>query len=164
MTFGSENTCITCQLLRLLKTTTTLLTLECLFFTGQNGQPQAAPHPYYISPVPQQMQRPYYPVAGAGPAGPTMHGARPRWPTSNPMQRLPANAYPPRGAPSGRHGGGPPVSTAARLVSASPRPITGHASIPTRQQTAPRPPQAGRQTAAFNTSKPMRPTVSIIDS
>ena len=114
--------------------------------------------------MPQQMQRQtYYQVPGSGPTGPPMHGARPRWPATNPMQRLQTNAGyggPPR-PPSGRHGG-PPVSNAARLVQATPRPITGPASIPTRQPTTARPPQA-RQAAAFNTAKPIRSTVGIIE-
>lgn len=110
--------------------------------------------------MPQQMPRaPYYSVPGAGPAGPNIHGARPRWPATNSVQRIPANMYPPRGTAAGRHG--QPVLNANRLVpAAAPRPITGPASIP-RQPTAARPAQAGRQTAFNQPAKPIRPTVSI---
>lgn len=119
--------------------------------------------------MPQQMQRPaYYQVPGSGPAGPTLHGARPRWPSTTPIQRIPTSTYggpPPRGAPSGRHGG-PPVPNAARQLvqTGAPRPITGPASMAARQPTTARPPQAGRQAAAFNAAKPIRAAVSIIDA
>ena len=109
--------------------------------------------------MPQQMQRPaYYSVAGAGPAGPNIHGARPRWPAANSVQRIPSSMYPPRGAAAGRHG--PPVLNPNRLVSAAaPRPITGPASIP-RQPTAARPAPASRQPGFNQAAKPIRPTVS----